>query len=141
MLSWERLARLRRHRRAKTAATIGLVVLGPVLAFATYVVLGPLDASSVAVSLRLVLLADLIYVISLATLVMMALARTISARRAQSAGSRLHLRLTGVFAVIAPVPTITVAIFGALTVNFGLEGWFSDRVREVVGASRDAAVA
>ena len=141
MLSWERLARLRRHRRAKTAATIGLVVLGPVLAFATYVVLGPLDASSVAVSLRLVLLADLIYVISLATLVMMALARTISARRAQSAGSRLHLRLTGVFAVIALVPTITVAIFGALTVNFGLEGWFSDRVREVVGASLDAAVA
>ena len=141
MPSWDRLARIRRLRRVQNATTIGLVVLGPVLAFATYFVLGPLDASHAAVSLRLVLLADLIYVIALATLVLMALARTIAARRAQSVGSRLHLRLTGVFALIALVPTVLVAIFGAVTVNFGLEGWFSDRVREVVGASLAAAEA
>ncbi|SPJ22833.1 sensor histidine kinase NtrY-like [Palleronia abyssalis] len=141
MLSWDRLARLRRLRRVKSVTTIGLVALGPVLAFATYLVLGPLETDSGALSLRLILLADLIYVIALATLVLMELARMIAARRAQSAGSRLHLRLTGVFALIAMVPTVTVAIFATLTVNFGLEGWFSDRVREVVGASLAAAEA
>lgn len=141
MPSWDRLARLRRQKRVENGITIGLVILGPVLALATYLVLGPLDAGSSALSLRLVLLADLVYVIGLATLVSIALGRMIAARRAQSAGSRLHMRLTGVFALIAMVPTVTVAIFATLTVNFGLEGWFSDRVREVVGASLAAAEA
>src|SRR5436190_1552818 len=53
----------------------------------------------------------------------------------------LHLRLTGVFAIVALIPTVLVAVFGVLTVNIGLEGWFSDRVRSVVGASLEAAQA
>ncbi len=67
--------------------------------------------------------------------------RMVADRRSQSAGSRLHLRLTQVFAVVALVPTVLVAVFGVLTVNIGLEGWFSSRVREVVGASLAAAQA
>ena len=65
----------------------------------------------------------------------------IADRRSQSAGSRLHLRLSGVFATVALIPTIIVAIFAVLTVNFGLEGWFSERVRGVVGTSLSAAEA
>ena len=138
--TWERLAELRRHRRAQSAATLGLVLLGPVLALATILVLGPLDRGA-SLALRLVLLADLVYVIVLAALVMGTIAQMIAARRAHSAGSRLHLRLTGVFALIALIPTVTVAVFAAVTINFGLEGWFSERVRNVVGASLAAAQA
>ena len=141
MLSWDRLARLRRIRRVQNASVVGLAVLAPLLALATFLVLGPLDQGASGLALRFVLLADLIYVLVLATLVLSALARMIAARRAKSAGSRLHLRLTGVFALIALVPTVTVAVFAALSINFGLEGWFSDRVREVVGASLEAAQA
>lgn len=141
MATWERLVRLRRQKRLQNLATFGLVVLGPVLTLATFLVLGPLDGGGSALSLRLVLLADLVYVIVVAALVLGALARMVAARRAQSAGSRLHLRLTGVFALIALVPTVTVAIFAGLTVNVGLEGWFSERVRDVVGASLSAAEA
>jgi len=65
----------------------------------------------------------------------------IADRRSQSAGSRLHLRLTGVFAFIALVPTILVAVFAVLNLNIGLEGWFSERVRNVVGSSLSAAEA
>jgi len=117
------------------------VVLGPVLALATFLVLGPLDRGASALSLRLVLLADLVYVLVVATLVLGTIARMVAARRARSAGSRLHLRLTGLFALIALIPTVTVAVFAGLTVNIGLEGWFSDRVRQVVGASLSAAEA
>ncbi|RVT84602.1 PAS domain-containing sensor histidine kinase [Rhodobacteraceae bacterium CCMM004] len=141
MNTWERLLRLRRARRVQNLATFGLVVLGPILAAATFLVLGPLDQGSSALTLRLVILADLVYVLVVATLVLSALVRMAAARRAQSAGSRLHLRLTGAFALIALIPTVLVAIFAALTVNFGLEGWFSDRVRQVVGASLTAAQA
>jgi two-component system nitrogen regulation sensor histidine kinase NtrY len=139
--TWERLLRLRRQRRLQNAATLGLVVLGPVLALATFLVLGPLDQGASALSLRLVMLADLVYVLVLAALVLGTIARMVAARRARSAGSRLHLRLTGVFALIALVPTVSVAVFAGLTVNVGLEGWFSDRVRNVVAASMAAAQA
>ncbi len=139
--TWERLARLRRQRRVQNIATLVVVLLGPILALATFLVLGPLDAGATSPELRLILLLDLVYIIVVAALVMGRIAAMISARRARSAGSRLHLRLTGVFAVIALIPTVTVAVFAGLTINIGLEGWFSDRVRQVVGASISAAEA
>ncbi|MEM9031031.1 MAG: PAS domain-containing sensor histidine kinase [Pseudomonadota bacterium] len=135
------LFRLQVSRRIQGAATFGLVVLGPCLALFTFLVLGPLGEGAASTGLRLVLLADLVYVLVVATLILGTIARMIAARRARSAGSRLHLRLTGVFALIALIPTVTVAVFAGLTVNVGLESWFSDRVRSVVGASLAAAEA
>ena len=135
------LRRFRRRRRVRNAATLGLVVLGPVLAVCTFLILGPFDRGASAPSLRLVLLADLVYVIVVAALVLAQIARLISARRAKSAGSRLHLRLTALFALLALIPTVIVAVFAVLTLNIGLEGWFSDRVSRVVGNSLAAAQA
>ncbi|MEM6386275.1 MAG: PAS domain-containing sensor histidine kinase [Pseudomonadota bacterium] len=139
--TWQKFNRLRRLRRYQNAATIALVVLAPVLALATFLVLGPLDRPASPLALRLVLLADLVYALVISALVMMRIASMVAARRARSAGSRLHLRLTGVFALIALIPTVIVAIFAGLTINVGLEGWFSDRVSSVVGASLSAAEA
>ena len=139
--TWVKLMRLRRQRRVQTAMTLGLVVLGPVLAVTTFLTLGPLNQSASSPSLRLVLLADLVYILVVAALVTQRLAKIIADRRSQSAGSRLHLRLSGLFALIALIPTVLVAVFAVLTVNVGLEGWFSDRVRQVVGNSLSAAQA
>ncbi|MDF1620667.1 sensor histidine kinase [Defluviimonas nitratireducens] len=139
--AWDRLVRLRRQRRFQSLITLGLVVLGPCLAIATFFVLGPLGQGGDSNALRLILLADFIYFLLLAGLIVMRLMQMLAARRARSAGSRLTLRLTGVFAGIALVPTVLVAVFAGLTVNIGLEGWFSDRVREVVGTSLTAAEA
>ena len=137
----ERLARLRRWRRMQSVITVGIVVLGPILALATYLILGPLDQGVASNTLRFVLLGDFIYILAVAALVLSGVTRMIAARRAKSAGSRLHLRLTGVFAIIALIPTVLVAVFAVLTVNVGLEGWFSDRVSRVVGNSLEAAQA
>ena len=137
----EKIIRLRRMRRVQNAATLAVVLAGPILAVITFLVLGPLDRGATTWELRLILLADLVYVLVVAALVLSRIARMIAARRAKSAGSRLHLRLTRIFAVIALVPTVTVAIFAGLTINVGLEGWFAERVRGVVGASLTAAEA
>jgi two-component system nitrogen regulation sensor histidine kinase NtrY len=139
--AWDQLVRLRRQRRFQNAVTLGLTVLGPVLAVATFTVLGPMGQGADSTALRLILLADFIYFLLLAGLIVMRLVQMLAARRAQASGSRLTLRLTGVFAGIALVPTVLVALFAGLTVNIGLEGWFSDRVREVVGTSLTAAEA
>ena len=139
--NWSRLNRLRRQRRVQNAATLGLVTLGPILALGTFLVLGPLDRGASSMSLRLILLADFVYVMLVAALVLQRVVKMVNARRARSAGSRLHLRLTGVFALMALLPAITVAVFAVLTINIGLETWFSERVRNVVGASLSAAEA
>ncbi|MEL7014144.1 MAG: HAMP domain-containing protein, partial [Pseudomonadota bacterium] len=115
--------------------------MGPVLALLTYLVMGPLDQGASSNYLRIVLLIDLIYVIMVAALVGQNLLQMVAARRRRSAGSRLHLRLTGVFAVMALLPTVTVAVFATLSVNMGLEAWFSDRVGRVVDNSVLAAQA
>ena len=85
---WPRLRRLRRIRRLRNFATLGLVLLGPVLAIATYLILGPFDQGAAAISLRLILLADLVYVLVVAALVLAQVARLVAARRAKSAGSK-----------------------------------------------------
>ncbi|WP_246138034.1 sensor histidine kinase NtrY-like [Maritimibacter fusiformis] len=139
--TWDRIARLRKLRRVQAVATIGLVILGPALAVLTYLVLGPLDQGAQSATLRIVLLADFVYVLVVAALVLSGIVRMIAARRAKSAGSRLHLRLTGAFAFLALLPTVLVAVFAVLTVNVGLEGWFSERVSRVVRNSLDAAQA
>jgi len=138
---WESLNSVRKERRVQNLATIGLVVLGPVLALVTFGAIGVFEQGAASRSLRLILLTDLVYVLAVAALVLRRVAQMIAARRAQSAGSRLHMRLTGVFAIIALIPTVLVAVFATATLNFGLEGWFSDRVRQVVGSSLEAAQA
>ncbi|MRH21314.1 sensor histidine kinase NtrY-like [Rhodovulum strictum] len=140
-MALERLFQRRSSRRVQNVATLGLVVLGPVLAIGTFLLLGPLDQGTTSHGLRAILLADLVYSLVVATLVVRQIARMVAARRSHSAGSRLHLRLTGVFAAVALVPAVLVAVFAGLTINIGLEGWFSDRVRNVVGASLSAAEA
>lgn len=139
--TWEKLVRLRRQRRIQNWMTLGLVILGPCLALITFLLLGPLDQAASAKGLRVVILADLVYILVVAAMVFIRVARMIAARRARSAGSRLHLRLTGVFTALALVPTILVAVFAVITVNLGLEGWFSDRVGNVVENSLLAAQA
>jgi two-component system nitrogen regulation sensor histidine kinase NtrY len=140
-MSWDRLNHLRKRRKLKNQSTLGLVFLGPVLAIVTYLGFGPYELDPTSRGIRLILLADLIYVLVIAGLVLTTISRLITKRRETSAGSQLHLRLTGVFALVALVPTIIVAVFAVITVNFGLEGWFSDRVRNVVGSSLAAAQA
>ncbi|WP_136644509.1 PAS domain-containing sensor histidine kinase [Tabrizicola sp. YIM 78059] len=138
---WARFSRLRRQRRVQTAVTLGVVFLGPVLAVATFLALGPFNQDAASPTLRLILLSDLIYVLLVAALVLARVVRLIADRRTRSAGSRLHMRLSGVFMLIALIPTVLVAVFAVLSINIGLEGWFSERVRSVVGSSLSAAQA
>lgn len=139
--SWQKIQRLRRIRAFRSVAAISLVILGPILALLTFLVLGPFDYGSSSNVLRAVLLADLVYVTIVAALVSLRVVQMVMARRRRSAGSRLHMRLTWVFALMALLPTVTVAVFATLSMNMGLEAWFSDRVGRVVDNSVAAAQA
>ncbi|MDT8343270.1 MAG: PAS domain-containing sensor histidine kinase [Thermohalobaculum sp.] len=118
-----------------------LAALGPVLAVLTSLALGRQEAGASSPWLRGVLLADLCYLLVLAAVIGVRIGGLIVARRRGSAGSKLHLRLTGVFAAVALIPTIIVAVFATVSINLGIEAWFSERVGSVVRNSLTTAEA
>ncbi len=83
-VSLEGLRRWARQRRVQNITTLALVVLGPCLAFATFLVMGPLNMGASAPGLRLILLADFVYVLLIAALVLQRVARMVAARRARA---------------------------------------------------------
>ena len=140
-MNLSRLSRLRFQRRIATYVNIGLICLAPVLALVTYLILGPIDQGRESSLLRVILLCDLLYLLALTSLVMQRVMQIVALRRQKSAGSQLHLRLTGVFSAMSLLPTATVAVFAVLSINMGFEAWFSDRVQGVIADSLEAAQA
>ena len=139
--NFNRFNRWQRQRHVQSALTAGLVLAGPLLVLLTYIVIVPMDRGPSSTLLRLVLLTDLIYILIVLALVMRQVARMVAARQAKSAGSRLHLRLTGVFAMAALVPTVLVAVFSVLLVSLALDGMFTEPVGNVLRTSLTTAQA
>ncbi len=136
-----RLTGWRGRRDLRAVAIWVMVGLGVVLAIATFGALAGMEALAAQQTLRAILIADFLYALTVAAFVARRVAEMIAMRRSRSAGSQLHLRLVRLFTLIALIPTILVAVFATITLNFGLEGWFSERVRDVVSNSLEAAQA
>ncbi len=60
-------------------------------------------------------------------------------RRRGTPGAALHVRLVALFSLIAVVPAILVAVFAAVTLNRGLDAWFSQRTRSIVDSAVNVA--
>src|SRR6266404_2792157 len=78
---------------------------------------------------------DLVLLLALAAVVAKRLFEVRAERRRGLAGSRLQVRLVGLFSLIAVLPTIIVAVFSYLFFSFGVEAWFSDKVRTAISES------
>lgn len=65
----------------------------------------------------------------------------IRARLGRQAGSGLHMRMVGLFAIVAVIPAIVVAFVAATTLNRGLDQWLSERNQWMVESSRLVAKA
>ena len=115
---------------------IALAVAALASGIATYLALtgappfGP-GAGAVLTLLNL----DLVLLLALASLVAKRLVEVWVKRRRGLAGSRLQVRLVGLFSLIAVLPTIVVAVFSYLFFSFGVESWFSDKVRTAISES------
>lgn len=115
---------------------IGLVCAGLVSVLATYLAMtgtAPLRPEPRLIILLLNI--DLILVLALATLVARKLVQIWAERRRGTAGAKLHTRMVLLFSLVAVTPAIIVAIFSALFLHFGIQGWFSDRIRTAVEES------
>ena len=59
----------------------------------------------------------------------------VQARRRGRAGSRLHVQIVSLFAVIAAVPTVLVAFVASTTLDRGLDQYLSTRTRAMIDQS------
>ncbi len=75
---------------------------------------------------------DLLLLLALGALIAKRLLQVWAERRRGLAGSRLQIRLVVLFSLIAVTPTVIVAIFSYLFFSFGVESWFSDKVRTAI---------
>src|SRR6266567_2876809 len=65
--------------------------------------------------------------------------KIMQARRRGRAGARLHVRIIGLFSVVAAVPAVLVAIVASITLDRGLAPWFSTRIQSVIENSLTVA--
>lgn len=119
-------------RKLAFALAVAAVVSG-ITTYAAITGSEPLARNSRTVVL--LLLVNLTLLLSLAAIVVRRLVQLWVERRRGSAGSRLHTRLVAQFSLIAVAPAIVVGVFSALFLNFGLQNWFSERVRTAVTTS------
>jgi two-component system, NtrC family, nitrogen regulation sensor histidine kinase NtrY len=84
---------------------------------------------------------DLALLLALAALIAKRLLQVWAERRRGLAGSRLQIRLVVLFSLIAVTPTVIVAIFSYLFFSYGVESWFSDKVRTAISNSLAVAEA
>jgi two-component system, NtrC family, nitrogen regulation sensor histidine kinase NtrY len=60
-------------------------------------------------------------------------------RRKGRAAARLHVRIISLFALVAAIPAVLVAIIASITLNVGLDRWFEMRTKQIVGSSVNIA--
>ncbi|HVP72936.1 MAG TPA: PAS domain-containing sensor histidine kinase [Phycisphaerales bacterium] len=108
-------------------------VLSLLSALLTFLVLA--DLTPIAPTHRVVvtlLLVNGVTVLILLGVIAREVWQVVLARRRGRAGARLHVRIVGLFAVIAAVPAILVAIVASITLDRGLDRLFSTRTKTVI---------
>jgi two-component system, NtrC family, nitrogen regulation sensor histidine kinase NtrY len=117
------------------ARTIGFgaVALALLSAFATFVVLADLTpvqgTNDVVVTL---LLTNVVTVIFLVAITAREVWRIVQSRRRGRAAARLHVRIVGLFSVVAAVPAILVAVVASVTLDRGLDRLFSRQTQSMI---------
>ncbi len=124
-----------RRSRSRFFAPI-LVVLSVVLAGVTFAIL---TGSTSIIPTRDVVVwlvtLNAGAVLTLMVLIGLEVRKILRARQERRAGARLHTRILALFSLIAAVPAVLVAIVATLTLDRGLDRWFSERTQSMVDFS------
>lgn len=132
------------NNRNRLAFRIGMVVvvLSLLSGFSTYLILTGLTpiipTHNVVVS---VLLTNVVLVLAMIGIIAWQVMDLWRARKREAAGARLHGRIVSLFSVIAVIPAILLAIFASISLDRGLDHWFSSRTKSLMEDSINVALA
>ncbi|MFZ0458327.1 MAG: PAS domain-containing sensor histidine kinase [Rhodoplanes sp.] len=127
----------------KPGARVATGIIGPIVvgialvsALTTFLVLAGLTpiipTHNVVVSLLLV---NGVAVLLLLGIIGREVWQIVQARRHGRAGAQLHVRIVRLFSVIAAAPAVLVAVVASVTLDRGLDRFFSERARAVIANS------
>jgi two-component system nitrogen regulation sensor histidine kinase NtrY len=136
------------NRRAfefsRLVRTLGYVavVMAMAVAVATFFILMGLTpiAPTEAVILTVLVLNGALAVI-LILVISWEIGSLVLARQRGRAAARLHIRIVGLFSIVAATPAIVVAVVASVTLDRGLDNWFSTNTRAIVENSANIATA
>ena len=119
---------------------VGLVVCSIVSATISFLILlglTPIEpVGNVIVFLSVV---NALFVMALGLFVWREVAALLRARRHGRVASRLHIRIVGLFGIVAALPAILVAVIAGITLDIGLDRIFETRTRTIVDSSVNVA--
>jgi len=115
------------------AIAVGIALLSATATFLVLAGLTPIEPVHEVV-VRL-LLGNVVTGLLLLTVIGREVWVVIQARRRGRAGSRLHIQIVGLFAVMAAVPTVLVSVVASTTLDRGLDRFFSSRTRAMIEQS------
>lgn len=130
-------------RRASFALP-GLVLAGGALVAATlslFILLGLTPIKPVANVVIASAAINAIFIVGLMFLIGREIVRLLRARSRGRAAARLHVRIVALFSIVAITPAVLVAIFASITLDVGLDRWFSIRTQSIVSSSLNVAQA
>ncbi len=130
----------KRLRALSGWAAVALVAIGTIIGFATFLLLTgvtPIKPSSDNISNMLY--ANGVIVLMMIIMIIVQVLHLFWERKKGTAGAGLHIRLVSLFSVVAIVPALLVAAFAGVTLNRGLDSWFSDRTRAIVETASTVA--
>jgi two-component system nitrogen regulation sensor histidine kinase NtrY len=120
----------RGERRILGPMAVGLALLSALVTFIVLADFTPLSPThNVVVTL---LLANATTMLLLLTIIVREVWQVVQARRTGRAAARLHVRIVGIFSLIAAAPAILVAIVASVTLDRGLDRLFSTSTRSAI---------
>jgi two-component system nitrogen regulation sensor histidine kinase NtrY len=133
-----------RHEYSKVIRAAGYVAVFLALTSATATFLVLMGLTPVQPTEQTVVYAMIVNGVLVAFLIFVVgweLGALVLARRRGRAAARLHIRIVGLFSLVAVAPALLVAVIASITLDRGLDNWFSTRTREIVDTSASIASA
>jgi len=129
-----------RGRQALRAVGLIVVVLSVLVASGSFLIMtGATSIEPTPEVWTLIWVANGLLVLLVIALVVTEATLLVQSRVLGQAGSGLQLRMVTMFAVAAAVPAIIVAVVATISLNQGLDQWFSERTKTMVESSRQVA--
>ncbi len=123
----------------RTIRTIGLIVvlLSVFVSSGSFLIMtGASDIEPTPEVWTIIWIVNGLLVLSVIALVLTEATLLIQARMRGQPGAGLQVRMVAMFATVAAVPALLVAVVAMISLNQGLDQWFSERTRTMVESSR-----
>lgn len=117
-----------------------VVVLSLVSGLATYLILTGLTPIAPRDEVVLVVMAvNIVLIVAMCAVLGVQIVGLWRAWQRKVAGARIHVRIVGLFTIIAALPALLLALAATNTFSRSLDSWFSTRTRTIVASSLDVA--